>query len=185
MLPFLRLLLAFAPWIAFLTIAQGSLFRLKLGLAIALALSVALGFARLHRGVILWAGLIFFIGATVAIAAFDNIWTARHMGVLANSALAISSWLTIVIGKPFTLDYAREHTDPSLWNEPSFIRTNVIVTSLWATVFTTNAVLAWGKTVRFLIPEWGYEFLSYSLLVGVAAFSVWYPNRVRRLRLVK
>ncbi len=42
LLPFLRLLLAFAPWIAFLIFAQGSLFRLKFGLAIALTLSVAL-----------------------------------------------------------------------------------------------------------------------------------------------
>ena len=50
--------MAFAPWLAFLIIAQGSLLRLKLGLVVALALSVVMGVTRLHRGIILWVGLL-------------------------------------------------------------------------------------------------------------------------------
>lgn len=46
----LKLLLAFAPWLAFLFIAHGSLLRLKIGLVVALALSVVMGVTRLHRG---------------------------------------------------------------------------------------------------------------------------------------
>ena len=78
-----------------------------------------MGVTRLHRGVILWAGLIFFASATIAVALFNDLWTARHMGVVANFALAAGSWLTIALGKPFTLDYARQHTDPSLWKSPN------------------------------------------------------------------
>ena len=37
---FLKLLLAFLPWLSFLVIAHGSLFRLKLGLVVALILSM-------------------------------------------------------------------------------------------------------------------------------------------------
>ncbi len=179
---FLKLLLAFAPWIAFLIIAQGSLFRLKLGLGVALALSLVMGIARLHRGVILWTGLLFFAYAAVAVAVFNNMWTAHYMGVLANGALASASWLSIAIGKPFTLDYARAHTDPTLWSQPAFIRTNTIITAVWAVAFTANAVLAWGKIVQFLLPGWGYEAMSYTLLVGTAAFTTWYPTHVRRMR---
>jgi len=177
---FVKLLLSFAPWICFLVIAQGSLFRLKLGLVVALVVSVGMGLARLHRGVILWAGLLFFVYATVAVVWFHDIWTMRHMGVLANGALAASSWLTVAIGKPFTLDYARSHTDPSRWNHPAFIRTNVILTSLWASVFTLGVVLAWGKMEAFLLPTWGYEVVTYALLVATAAFTSWYPGHVRR-----
>jgi hypothetical protein len=50
---FLKLLLSFAPWISFLIIAQGSLPRLKIGLIVALLISIGMGVARLHRGVIL------------------------------------------------------------------------------------------------------------------------------------
>jgi hypothetical protein len=181
-MPFLKLLLVFAPWLSFLFIAHGSLFRLKLGLIIALVLSLVMGITRLHRGVILWAGLIFFTCSTVAVAVFENMWTAKYMGILANGALAVSSWITIALKKPFTLDYAREHTDPALWENPIFIRTNVDITSIWAGAFTVNTVLAWGKMEQYLLPEWGYEVVSYVFLVGAVAFSTWYPNHIRRRR---
>jgi hypothetical protein len=43
LLDFLKLILAFAPRIAFLIIARDSLFRLKLGLVVALVPNIAMG----------------------------------------------------------------------------------------------------------------------------------------------
>ncbi len=172
--------MAFAPWLAFLFIAHGSLFRLKLGLVIALVLSIGLGVARVHRGIILWAGLIFFSCASVAVIAFNNMWTAKHMSIVASGVLAAGTWLSVIFGRPFTMDYAREHTDPSLWKSPRFIKTNVILTSAWGLTFTVNAILAWGKMEHFLLSELNYEVISYSLLLGTAAFSSWYPAYIRR-----
>ena len=54
------------------------------------------------------------------------------MGVLANGTLAAAIWFTIVIKRPFTLDYAKEHTDASL-------------PSAWGASLTANAALAFGK----------------------------------------
>ena len=179
---FFKLLLAFAPWISFLIIARDSLFRLKLGLVVALVLVVVMGITRLHRGVILWAGLVFFACATVAVVLLNNMWIAQHMGVMANGALAVSTWLTIAIKKPFTLDYAREHTDPSLWDHPLFIRTNFVIASVWGLAFSVSAILAWGKIEHFILSELGYEVITYTLLIGTLAFSTWYPNYVRRTR---
>ena len=133
---FFKLLLTFAPWLAFMIIGPHSL---AVGLLVALALSVVMGVTGLHRGVVLWSGLLFFSYATVSVALLNDMWTARHMSVLANSFLAASSWLGIAIKKPFSLDYARDHTDPSLWTNPDFIRTNVIITAAWAAAFTLNA----------------------------------------------
>lgn len=177
---FFKLLLAFAPWISFLIIARDSLFRLKLGLVVAFVLVVVMGITRLHRGIILWAGLVFFTYATAAVVLLNNMWTAQHMGVMANGALAVSTWLTIAIKKPFTLDYAREHTDPSLWDNPLFIRTNVVIASVWGLTFSVNTILAWGKIKHFILSELGYEVISYTLLIGTAVFTTRYPNYVRR-----
>jgi len=110
---FLKLVLSFSPWIALLVIARDGLFRLTAGLVVALVLSVAMGITRLHRGIILWAGLSFFTYATLA---------------------------------------------------------------------TVNAILSWGKMEQFVLSELGYEIISYTLLVGKAAFTNWYPNHVRRRR---
>ena len=177
---FLKLIMAFAPWLAFLFIAHGSLFRLKFGLIVALVLSIGMGIAKLHRGVILWVGLVFFTSATVAVVIFNNMFVVEYMGVFASGVLATSTWLTIIFKKPFTLDYAKEHTDQSIWNSSTFIRTNIIMSSAWSLTFTINAILAFGKMKSFLMPELGYEIISYALMLGTAAFSSWYPGYVRK-----
>jgi hypothetical protein len=179
---FIKLLVAFAPWLCFLFIAHDTLFRVKLGLVVALVLSVVMGVARVHRGIILWVGLVFFAAATVAVVWWEDMWTLRHMGILANGALALGAWLTIAAGKPFTLDYAREHTDPSLWGKPEFIRSNVIITSVWASAFTVNCALAYAKMERLGLSDLGYEIVSYALLVATALFTTWYPAHLRRTR---
>lgn len=177
---FLKLVVSFAPWIAFLVIAKDTMHRVEIGLVVALALTVLMAALRLHRGIIMWVGLVFFTGATVAVLGFHNLWTIKHLGVLANGALAIGSWTTLMIGKPFTLEYARQHTDPSKWNHPLFIRTNEILTAAWASVFTFNTVVAWLLMKHVLLPEWACHTMSYAALVGAAAFTSWYPGHVRK-----
>ncbi|MCV7348288.1 hypothetical protein BST42_03085 [Mycolicibacterium rhodesiae] len=176
-----KLLVSFAPWIAFLIIARDSMARVEIGLVAALALSVVMAVLKLHRGVIMWVGLVFFTAATVAVLGFHSVWAVRHLGVLANGALALGSWITLAIGKPFTLEYARAHTDPSKWNNPQFIRVNVLLTSVWATVFTVNAVLAWTM-MKHLLTELAGHTASYVTLIGAAVFTSWYPKRVRAKR---
>ena len=180
---FLKLLVAFAPWIAFLIIARDTLLRVEIGLVVALALGVLIWLLRLDRGSIMWVGLLFFTAATVAVLGFHNLWTVMHLGVLANGALAVGAWATLLIGKPFTLDYARQNTDPVLWNNPVFIRTNVRITVAWAAVFTLNTALAWIRMEQVLLPQWACRTLSYAALVGAAAFTSWYARHVRRARL--
>jgi len=174
---FAKLLLAFAPWLSFLVIAHGSLFRVKVGLVVALVLSVAMGLARLHRGIILWVGLVFFGCASVAVIGFEDRWTLTHMGVLANGALAAGAWLTIAVKNPFTLDYAKAHTDPALWEHPAFLRTNYTVTAAWAAVFTLNAGIAVLKMQHLLFSDLILELASYALLVGCALFTAWVQTR--------
>ncbi|GAA4258897.1 hypothetical protein [Azospirillum formosense] len=43
--------------------------------------------------------------------------------------------LLIVLHRPFTLQYAREHVAPDLWDSPDFIRTNYVITGAWALAF--------------------------------------------------
>ena len=179
---FIKLLLSFAPWLAFLIIAHDSMFRLKLGLLVAFTLTIVMGVLRLHRGVILWAGVCFFTYATIAVVFFEHAWTIRHMGILANGALALSTWYTIAIKKPFTEDYAREHTPPSLWNNPVFIRTNLIIASIWGGSFTFSAFIAWHKMAYQTFPDWQYELTSYSAMLASIVFTNWYPLHIKRQR---
>lgn len=176
---FVKLLLSFAPWIAFLIIARGTLERVEIGLVAGLVLSGVMAVLKLHRGVIMWVGLTFFTAASVAVLGFHNMWTIRHLGVLANGALALGSWITLAAGRPFTLDYARAQTDPAKWNDPLFIRVNKLLTSVWASTFTVNTVLAWAL-MRHLLAEWICHTASYAALIGAAIFTSQYPGYIRR-----
>jgi hypothetical protein len=112
----------------------------------------------------------------------NNMWAVRHMGILANGALAMGTWAGMALKHPFTLEYAREHTDRSLWNDPVFLRTNYFMTAIWGAVFTVNSFLAWQKSFQPAMPGWAYETISYALLVSAMFFSVWYPENLKHRR---
>lgn len=125
-------------------------------------------------------GLIFFAAAVVLVVGLNTLGVVRWMGVLASGTLAISTWLTLLLGRPFTLDYAKEHVDPALWDDPRFLRINRILSGAWGIAFTLNALLAYGKMRQLGLAPLGYELLSYGCLVGTALFTSWYPGHVRR-----
>lgn len=177
---FVKLVAAFAPWIAFLVIARETVQRVEIGLVAGLLLSVVMGALRVTRGVIMWGSLAFFGGATVAILVFHSAWTMHHLGVLANGALAVGAWATVLLRRPFTLDYARAQTDPARWNDPAFLRVNYLLTVVWAVAFTVNTAIAWLLMRPILRPEWFGHALSYLVLLAVITFTSWYPAYLRR-----
>jgi hypothetical protein len=179
---FFKMLFTFAPWICFLIIAHDSMFRLKLGIIVAAVLTVVMAVTRLHRGVIMWVGILFFLYAFVEVVFLNDMWAVRHMGVLANGALAVGVWAGLAMKRPFTMEYAREHTDPSLWQSPAFLRTNYLLTTMWAVIFTINAFLAWQRSIRPAMPSWAYETVSYCLLVSAMFVSTWYPQYLNKRR---
>jgi len=179
---FFKMLFSFAPWICFLIIAHGTIFRLKFGIIVAAVLSVIMAVTKLHRGVIMWVGILFFMYAIVAVVFLNEMWSVRYMGVLANGALAAGVWLGIVMKHPFTIEYAREHTDRALWENPAFINTNYLLTTIWAVVFTFNACLALQRSIRPALPNWAYETISYFLLVSAMFVSTYYPQYVKKRR---
>jgi hypothetical protein len=85
----------------------------------------------------------------------------------------------MLIGKPFTLEAARQQTDPSHWNHPLFIRANAVITAVWAAAFTINAGIAWASLL-FHLPTGSVVSVSSITLLGAILFSAWYPKRVRR-----
>ena len=176
----LKLLFTFAPWISFLIIAQDSLLRVKIGLVVALVMTIAMSLAGLQKGIIRWATVLFFVYATVAIVGFDHAWTLQYLGVLANAALAIPAWFTIVFKEPFTLAYAKAQTDPAYWNDPRFIRSNYIITSIWAVTFTLCTVMSYFKMRELFLPAMDYVIVSYSIMLLACVFSTWYPSHLKK-----
>src|SRR5271157_4498721 len=142
----LKLLLAFSPLIAFWIISGGhSMVWLQIGICVAAILVVVMGITRLHRGLILWAGVVFFAFALVWVVLLRNIWVIQHLGILASGTLFMATLVSILIGQPFTESYAREHVPQELWDSPAFIRSCHTVTSVWGLIFLVNTLVNVAK----------------------------------------
>jgi hypothetical protein len=181
----LKLLLAFAPWFAFWFISGPSMFRLRVAIIVASVLVVVMAVTKLHRGAILWAGYVFFSFALVAVVWLENMWVIQHLGILATGTLFLSAQLSILFGRPFTEDYAREHVPQELWNSPSFIKGCYTTTAAWVCVFFINCMLNVVKLSSHETPEWIFSLSEYSVIVMGIVFTNIYSGMARRKRMAQ
>jgi hypothetical protein len=179
----LKLLLAFAPWIAFWIIsAGGSMVRLQIGICVAAALVVVMGITKLHRGLILWAGVIFFLFALIAVLLLRNLWVIHHLGILASGTLFMATLISIVVGQPFTESYARDHVPSELWDSPGFIRSCYTVTGVWGLIFFVNMLMNGAKPYLEGLSAWFFRGMELSIMASGVAFTTVYSNIMRRKR---
>lgn len=92
--------------------------------------------------------LIIEIGSAVFFAAFAAIAFADpHAGVhpysagLSNAMLFLVAGISLAVRRPFTLGIAKLTTPRDYWGQPLFVRTNVIITSVWTASFAVSALV--------------------------------------------
>ena len=84
---------------------------------------------------------------------------------------------SIAVRKPFTLQYAREQVAPELWESPEFIRTNYVITSVWALAFV---VMVMAELALLYVPDLPQRLGIIAIiaaLYGAVKFTGWYPTR--------
>ncbi len=118
-----------------------------------------------------------FFAAAAAISALAGPWLFQHFNIfMIWGIFAAVAWITLLIGRPFTLQYAREQAPPEIWEHPLFMRLNVILTAVWCGILTVNAMFGF---VAFLTGR----LLSFGLLIPLTVmifgfvFSARYPKR--------
>ena len=179
----LKLVLAFAPWIAFWIIAGGhSMMRLQIGICVALILVVIMGIMRLHRGMILWAGVVFFAFSLVTVLLLKNMWVIHYLGILASGTLFMATLISIVIAQPFTESYAREHVPRELWDSPAFIRSCYAVTAAWGVIFLANTLVNAAKSYHPELGEWFFRGVELVVLGSGVVFTTLYSRLAKRRR---
>ncbi|WP_284581460.1 hypothetical protein [Streptomyces sp. 2P-4] len=177
-----------APWIIFsLLVGPG---RFEVAVATALAAAVALVLlGHLTRPGSSWkllelADVVFFAGMAVvgALAAPDTLrWLETYAGEVANIALTLIAFGSMAVRMPFTLQYAREQVDPSLWHTPAFLRTNYVITGAWGLAFLVAALAgAFGDLVLHNPDNiWTGWIIQITAIVAALKFTAWYPDVAR------
>lgn len=178
------LLLGFFPWFLFLFLSGHTLISLERATIVSLAACLILGFGELRRGFILqWGTLIFFSACFVTVDLFKVVWVATHMDLLANGALAITMWVTILLGRPFALQYARRDLPKEHWQDPKFIQGCYFITYVWAGLMSLAfAVSLVRRTSLLNWPDWVYFGMSLCIIVAGLTFTTIFKRQKRLQR---
>lgn len=100
-------------------------------------------------------------------------------GLELNALLLAMAAGSLILRRPFTLGYAREETDPGVWDHPEFLRANYIIAIVWTLAFAFN--FTWLAAGPFPIPVPAWLPLTASLAAAglfTKFFPGWYRHRM-------
>lgn len=178
------LLLGFLPWCLFLFLSGHTLVSLERATIISLAASLIFGYGQLKDGFILqWGTVLFFGVCFLTVNLFKVVWVATNMDLLANGALAVTMWVTVLAGMPFALQYARKDLPKEHWQDPNLIRGCYFITIVWAGLMTLAFTVSLLKrSSLFNVPAWVYFDISLCIIIFGLAFTTLFKRRKRLLR---
>jgi hypothetical protein len=173
------ILLGFTPFIAFAV--ANRLAGLSLSLWTGAAVSLILILRTRTRGespkVLEIGTLVFFALLGLVATVLHARWNISLVRCVVDGGLLGIMLLSIVVGRPFTLEYARERVSSTLYDSPPFIRQNYIITAVW--VVSMAIIVLADLALHFLprFPVWAGGAAIGVAFTGALAFSRWYPRR--------
>jgi hypothetical protein len=176
-----NILQGFVPLIVYGLLAGSSVASVIVALGAAVIVTVIIGFSDLRKGMILtWANLVLFCSLLIAVGIPGMTGLLPVMGMLIYAALASVTFGSILAKIPFTLQYAREMVDRMLWENPVFIRVNILMTGVWGGIFVINFILdylafAYPHSAGGITPP-----ITYLVLIAGIIFTIWYPGHIQK-----
>lgn len=169
--------LGFLPWIAYFLLSGDSRSSHLLAMSIALLMMVVLDRKALKKGFILvWGGTVFFSSLLIISLCTSTLWFSANAGLLGNIALMLITWFSLIIGKPFTLQYAREETDPKAWDSPLFWHINIVLTGVWGLSFTLLTSMSLLRRYFDIPDNMLYQTLTYLPSILAIIFTKHFPT---------
>lgn len=173
-------MLSFIPWLLFMVIPADSLGELKLSIFVCFAASLVLGFGDLKKGMILaWGTLLFFIACILLVNVFNVVWVAENMAALSNGVLAAIVWLSILVGCPFALQYARQELPREQWDDPRLVHGGLHISLFWGVMMTISALVAVVEKMLGTSPS--FNFTLSLLMIGIGAGYTTLFKRKKRI----
>jgi hypothetical protein len=176
------MLLAFAPFLAFAVIDRliGSVEGLFAGFAVSAVVLLRDWLTPNRSPKLLEIGTAILFGALALYTLLGNhVWSIMGVRLVVDAGLLLIVLISMAIRRPFTLQYAREQVPQAAWTSREFIRTNYVITAVWALAF---AVLVAADLVLINLPDLPPRFgiiATVLALVGAVKFTGWYPDRRR------
>ena len=173
-------LLAFAPFIVYVIVER--LAGIPAGLGAAALTSAALlirDAVTPNRTVkVLEVGTFLLFGGLAAFALLKGAaWTVPAVRLRVDGGLLLLVLITMAVRQPFTLQYARETVPREAWTSSEFIRTNYVITAVWALAFALMVAADLAMLYVPSIPMRTAIIVTILAIYGAARFTGWYPER--------
>ena len=177
------ILLSFMPWFLFWLFVFYKKFELAslLGLA---AIIVVIARDRKNGRCLkyLQAGtLVFFVLLAVAVPVLGRQIISKYVNIAGNSAILLIVFFSILLRRPFSIQFVREQVPQSIWHDPHFIHNNYVISWFWFFILLFNFMLTFLKHYALLnIPSWLNVSLHIFNCVAGIKLTHWYLRRQKR-----
>ena len=133
-----------------------------------------------------WTQLTFFFLLLLGVYWGRNPWLIKYQSVLAPACFTLLSFGSLLIGRPFTADYARGQVPERFWLDPvfprHFQRVNLILTSGWGVAFALAMFCASWEIRHPPVHGWWMKAIPWGgfilIFLGTRYFPYWYQNEV-------
>lgn len=166
------------PWVIFSILPKNTSLKLNYATILVFVITLLLNLTEIRKKFILPITTLIFFGVyTIAVILGIN-WVIANTGIMTSSALALMAWGSLFVGKPFTIQYAKEQSDPIKWSHPTFIFINRVLTGVWGILFLLNLIINIAQMNSPGFMKWTNNWLTIlTYLIGLwicKKFPVWY-----------
>jgi hypothetical protein len=173
------MLFAFAPFIAFAVLTH------FVAPAVALTVAALISLGLIGREIVLGrSAKILEIGSCIlfgGLAVYDFMsnasWPVVGVKLAVDAGLLLIVLLSLIAGRPFTIQYARETVPQERWSSPQFYRTNRTITLVWLAAFVAIVVADLVLLYMPDVPHRAGVLLTIAALYGAFKFTMAYPAK--------
>jgi hypothetical protein len=174
----MTIFLILAPYGAFTMLMLATSATVSLFTAAAICVAViAFDIVRGRSIKILGAGSVIVFTAVGGYLAFvDPALSNSTVKFAVDTGIFLISLISIVIRRPFTLQYAREVVDAETAKQPGFMKANYLITLAW----TGASLLMMAGNIAMIyvpnLPLWSGLLIAFAARNSAVYFTKWYPE---------
>jgi len=176
----MMMLISFMPWFLFWILALQARIESAAIVGFLTAVAIVIKNRRQGRSIksLQIGTLVFFVLLGISVSIFGKEILAHNIDLIGNSAILIIVFVTIVIGRPFSLEFMRERVEKRFWGDRGFLRANYFISWLWFTTLLVNLSLVAARHFSLIeIARWVSVLIRILDCIVAMKVSIWYMHR--------
>jgi hypothetical protein len=171
----MSMILQFAPWLSFLIVTDVADWRLGLAAGLIATILTILASKPRRVGVLNAAMIVFFIAMGAFALIRPDSGLQDWAGTISTAWIAVVSAASILVGRPFTLDFSRDGVSPEIAQSKLFLDINRSIAWAWTGAF---AVMAASRSIAHAADRPALAtVLTVVVLIAAIKFTKAYPDR--------